>query len=47
MAQNDFVAPGGPLHVAGGAAVVAEVKKAVEVSRAKGAHVVWVSPLQL
>ncbi|CAM6100269.1 unnamed protein product [Calypogeia fissa] len=40
--QNDFVLAGGPLHVAGGAAVVAEVKKAVEVSRAKGAHVVWV-----
>jgi nicotinamidase-related amidase len=40
--QNDFVLAGGPLHVVGGAAVVADVKKAVEACRAYGAHVVWV-----
>ncbi|KAL2622951.1 hypothetical protein R1flu_003156 [Riccia fluitans] len=40
--QNDFIQPGGPLHVAGGSAVVAEVKKSVSIAREKGAHVIWV-----
>ncbi|BBN13245.1 hypothetical protein MPTK1_6g01980 [Marchantia polymorpha subsp. ruderalis] len=40
--QNDFIQAGGPLHVAGGEAVVAEVKKAVIIAREKGAHVIWV-----
>jgi nicotinamidase-related amidase len=37
--QNDFVLAGGPLDVAGGAAVVDDAKKAVDGSRAKGVHI--------
>ncbi|KAJ7528152.1 hypothetical protein O6H91_16G087400 [Diphasiastrum complanatum] len=40
--QNDFILPGGPVCVAGGADIVPAVQKAVEVAREKGAFVVWV-----
>ncbi|CAN6456550.1 unnamed protein product [Victoria cruziana] len=40
--QNDFILPGGPMQVAGGAAVVSSVRKAVEIGRKRGALIVWV-----
>lgn len=40
--QNDFVLPGGPLYVKGGAAIVPAVKQAVSFAREKGALIVWV-----
>ncbi|KAL2928428.1 hypothetical protein RDABS01_023182 [Bienertia sinuspersici] len=40
--QKDFVLPGAPMLVDGGAAIVLNVIKAVEVARARGMLVVWV-----
>lgn len=40
--QNDFILPGGPMHVAGGASVVPAVKESVALAREKGALIVWV-----
>eukprot|EP00249_Psilotum_nudum_P016809 c25993_g1_i1 orf=224-841(+) len=40
--QNDFILPGGPLYVKGGASIVSAVQKAVAFARSKGAMVVWV-----
>ena len=42
MFQNDFIKEGGPTHVAGGAAIVPAVAKAVEIARRRGLLVVWV-----
>ncbi|XP_020594339.1 uncharacterized protein LOC110034414 [Phalaenopsis equestris] len=40
--QNDFILPGGPMHVAGGQAIVPEVIHAVSVARHRGISVIWV-----
>ncbi|XP_073145690.1 probable inactive nicotinamidase At3g16190 [Henckelia pumila] len=40
--QNDFIFPGGPMHVKGGEAIVPNVIKAIEVSRSRGIPVIWV-----
>ncbi|XP_020676255.1 probable inactive nicotinamidase At3g16190 isoform X1 [Dendrobium catenatum] len=40
--QNDFILPGGPMHVAGGQAIVPEVIRAVSVARDRGIYVIWV-----
>lgn len=40
--QNDFILPGGPMHVAGGASIVPAVKESVALAREKGALIVWV-----
>ncbi|XP_031478467.1 probable inactive nicotinamidase At3g16190 isoform X2 [Nymphaea colorata] len=40
--QNDFILPGGPMQVVGGAAVVPSVRKAVEIGRKRGALIIWV-----
>nr|GMD38745.1 probable inactive nicotinamidase At3g16190 isoform X1 [Ipomoea batatas] len=40
--QNDFILPGGPMHVAGGQAIVPNVIKAVEVARNRGIPIIWV-----
>ncbi|XP_075510281.1 putative inactive nicotinamidase At3g16190 [Primulina tabacum] len=40
--QNDFILPGGPMHVKGGEAIVPNVIKAIEVSRSRGIPVIWV-----
>uniref|UniRef100_A0A0D6R3Q7 Isochorismatase-like domain-containing protein n=1 Tax=Araucaria cunninghamii TaxID=56994 RepID=A0A0D6R3Q7_ARACU len=40
--QNDFILPGGPMHVEMGASVVPAVKEAVAFAREKGALIVWV-----
>lgn len=40
--QNDFILPGGPMYVKGGAAIVPTVKQAVSFARSKGALIVWV-----
>ncbi|XP_073525751.1 uncharacterized protein [Phyllobates terribilis] len=40
--QNDFILAGGPMHVAGGAAIVPNVVKAVEIARQRGMLVIWV-----
>nr|GLL35164.1 probable inactive nicotinamidase At3g16190 [Ipomoea trifida] len=39
---NDFILPGGPMHVAGGQAIVPNVIKAVEVARNRGIPIIWV-----
>ncbi|PKU71176.1 hypothetical protein MA16_Dca014801 [Dendrobium catenatum] len=41
--QNDFILPGGPMHVAGGQAIVPEVIRAVSVARDRGIYVIWVN----
>nr|GMD35491.1 probable inactive nicotinamidase At3g16190 isoform X1 [Ipomoea batatas] len=40
--QNDFILPGGPMHVAGGQVIVPNVIKAVEVARNRGIPIIWV-----
>ncbi|RWR73444.1 putative inactive nicotinamidase [Cinnamomum micranthum f. kanehirae] len=40
--QNDFIKAGGPMHVAGGKAIVPSVIQAVDVARQRGMLVVWV-----
>lgn len=40
--QKDFILPDGPLLVDGGAAIIPNVIKAVEVARERGMLVVWV-----
>ncbi|KAL4190474.1 hypothetical protein AMTRI_Chr07g24960 [Amborella trichopoda] len=40
--QNDFILPGGSMHVAGGQSVIPAVKKAVAIARERGALIVWV-----
>lgn len=40
--QKDFILPGGPLAVDGGAAIVPNVIKVVQVARERGMLVVWV-----
>ncbi|KAG0499236.1 hypothetical protein HPP92_003537 [Vanilla planifolia] len=40
--QNDFILPGGPMHVAGGQAIVPTVIRAVSVARKRGISVIWV-----
>ncbi|KAF3783977.1 putative inactive nicotinamidase [Nymphaea thermarum] len=40
--QNDFILPGGPMQVVGGAVVVPSVRKAVEIGRKRGALIIWV-----
>lgn len=40
--QNDFIQPGGPLHVRGGEAIVPSVIKAVDVARKRGIFIIWV-----
>ncbi|KZV26077.1 hypothetical protein F511_06003 [Dorcoceras hygrometricum] len=40
--QNDFILPGGPMHVKGGEAIVPNAIKAIEVSRSRGIPVIWV-----
>lgn len=40
--QNDFILPGGPMFVKGGAAVVPAIKQAIQYAREKGALIVWV-----
>ncbi|KAG0503470.1 hypothetical protein HPP92_003542 [Vanilla planifolia] len=40
--QNDFILPGGPMHVAGGKAIVPAVIRAVSVARKRGISVIWV-----
>ncbi|KAL3511770.1 hypothetical protein ACH5RR_024487 [Cinchona calisaya] len=40
--QNDFILPGGPMHVKGGQAIVPNVIKAVEVARGRGIPIIWV-----
>ncbi|XP_024517726.1 probable inactive nicotinamidase At3g16190 isoform X1 [Selaginella moellendorffii] len=40
--QNDFVLPGGPMHVLGAPAIVPAVQKSVETARRHGHFIVWV-----
>ncbi|XP_068653441.1 probable inactive nicotinamidase At3g16190 isoform X2 [Aristolochia californica] len=40
--QNDFILPGGPMHVAGGEEIVPCVIKTIQVARERGIFVVWV-----
>ncbi|XP_031090464.1 probable inactive nicotinamidase At3g16190 isoform X1 [Ipomoea triloba] len=40
--QNDFILPGGPMHVGGAQAIVPNVIKAVEVARNRGIPIIWV-----
>lgn len=40
--QNDFILPGGPMHVIGGQDIVPNVIKAVEISRSRGIPIIWV-----
>ncbi|KAL6006190.1 hypothetical protein ACLOJK_040236 [Asimina triloba] len=39
--QNDFIEPGGPMHVAGGQAIAPSVIKAVQVARQHGITIIW------
>ncbi|XP_057790662.1 probable inactive nicotinamidase At3g16190 isoform X3 [Salvia miltiorrhiza] len=40
--QKDFIFPGGPVHVKGGAAIVPNVVKAVEEARSREIPIIWV-----
>ncbi|XP_041991554.1 probable inactive nicotinamidase At3g16190 isoform X3 [Salvia splendens] len=40
--QKDFIHPGGPVHVIGGAAIVPNVVKAVEQARIRQIPIIWV-----
>nr|GMD30432.1 probable inactive nicotinamidase At3g16190 isoform X1 [Ipomoea batatas] len=40
--QNDFILPGGPMHVGGAQAIVPNVIKAVEIARNRGIPIIWV-----
>ncbi|KAL8537623.1 hypothetical protein ACS0TY_012662 [Phlomoides rotata] len=40
--QKDFILPGGPMHVGGGADIVPNVIKAVKVARSRGIPIIWV-----
>ncbi|KAL4190476.1 hypothetical protein AMTRI_Chr07g24980 [Amborella trichopoda] len=39
---NDFILPGGSMHVGGGQSIVPAVEKAVAIARERGALIVWV-----
>ncbi|KAI5079283.1 hypothetical protein GOP47_0004762 [Adiantum capillus-veneris] len=40
--QNDFIVPGGPMWVKGGAAIVPAVQRAITFAREKGTLIIWV-----
>lgn len=40
--QKDFILAGGPMHVRGGAAIVPNVIKAVEIARSRRIPIIWV-----
>lgn len=40
--QKDFILPGGPMHVKGGAAIVPNVIEAVKLARRRGIPIIWV-----
>ncbi|KAJ0962591.1 hypothetical protein J5N97_027713 [Dioscorea zingiberensis] len=40
--QNDFILPGGPMHLPGSQVIIPNVSRAVSVARERGIFVIWV-----